>query len=74
MFKNIKQTTIAKDISVILQKTFLVFSSCGREIKIFHRSLRTIDYIFAHTNSQFQKIIFQNVKKMIVQQDIFLQR
>ena len=71
--KNIKQTTIAKDVSVILQKTILVFSSCGGEIKVFHRSLEANDYAFARKNSQLQKTIFQNIQKMMVQKDIFLQ-
>ena len=66
--ENIKQTTIAKDVSIILQKTILVFSSCGGEIKVFHRSLEAIDYAFARTNSQLQKTIFQNIQKVMVQQ------
>ena len=36
MFKIKKQTTITKDISVVLQKIFLFFSSCDEEIKIFN--------------------------------------
>ena len=52
MFKIKKQTTITKDISVVLQKIFLFFSSCDEEIKIFHRSLEAIDCTFAPTNYQ----------------------
>ena len=73
MYKNLKRTTIAKDVSVILQKNILVFSSCCREIKYFQWSFDAIDYVFAHTNSQVYKIFFKNIQKMMVQQYIFLQ-
>ena len=44
--------------SYTTKKTILVFSSCGKEVKAFHRTLEAIDYIFARTNYQRQKIIF----------------
>ena len=68
-----KRTTISKDVYVILQKTILVFSSYGGEIKVFRRSLEAIDCAFARKNAQLQIIFFQNTQKMVVQQDIFLQ-
>ena len=34
-------------------------------------SLEAIDLTFAHTNFQLEKIIFYNIKKMMVKQDIF---
>ena len=58
---------------ILLQKTTLVFISCGKKIKFFHWFLEAIDYAFAHKNSQLQKIIFQNIQKTMVQQNIFLQ-
>ena len=73
MLKNIKLTTIAKYISVILQQTFLVILICDGETEIFNRSSEAINFTFTHTNFQLQKIIFPNIKKMIVQQDILFQ-
>ena len=46
---------MAKDVSGILQKTILVFSSYDKEIKVFHWSLKANDYAFAHTNLSFRK-------------------
>ena len=68
-----KRTTIAKDVSVILQKTVLVYVSFGSKIKVFHRSLEALNYAFAHKNSQLQKITFQNKPKTMVHQNIYLQ-
>ena len=65
LFENIKRTTVEKDVSVVLQKTILVFSSCGGEIKVFHRSFEAIDYTFAHIDFKLQKTIFEVIQYLM---------
>ena len=50
-----------------------MFSSCDGEIKAFHWSLEAINFAFAGTSYQLQKIIFKNIQKMVVPKDTSLQ-
>ena len=55
------------------KETILAFSSCDGEIKAFNRSFEAIDFAFARTSYQLQKIIFHNIQKMVMPKDTSLQ-
>ena len=63
---------IAKDVFLYYKRLFLFFKLYWRN-KGFCRSLKAISYTFPRTNNHLLKLIFQNIQKVIVQQDLSLQ-